>query len=113
MYIPTGKGLGYPPLTFTDPEVAANVNNSDTRDSVTEGPQILNYVGTYCKDYMTKWPRCLCEPESDWDNDHAYADKKQADSPPHVENEKPPIPSDWSDEENFWNGKAYEKSGTP
>ena len=79
---------------------------------MTEGPQILNYVGNYCKDCVIKWPRCLCEPESDWDNNHTYADKKQADSPPHVENEKPPIPSNWSDEENFWNGTAYEKSRT-
>ena len=62
---------------------------------------------------MTKWTRCLCEPESDWDNDHAYADKKLADSQPHVKNEKPPIPSNWSDEQNFWNGKAYEKSRNP
>ena len=34
------------------------------------------------------------------------------DSPLHVENEKHPLPSDWSDQENFWNGKAYEKSRT-
>ena len=65
MYIPTGKGLGYPPLIFTDPEVAADLTNSDTRDSVTEGPQILNYVANYCKDCTTKWPQCLYEPESD------------------------------------------------
>ena len=72
-YIPTGKGLGYPPLTFTDPEVAANLTNSDTRDSVTEGPQISNYVGNYCGACATKWPRCTCKPDSDWDDDHYYA----------------------------------------
>ena len=56
MYIPTGKGLGYPSLRFTDPKVAANLTDSDTRDSATEGPQILNnYVGEYCKDCVTKW----------------------------------------------------------
>ena len=47
MYIHTGKGFGYPPLIFTDPEVAMNLTDSDTRDSVTEGPQTLNYVGNY------------------------------------------------------------------
>ena len=113
IYIPTGKGLGYPPLIFTDPKVAANLTDSDTRDNVTEGPQISNYVGNYCKDCVTKWPRCLCKPESDWDDDHTYSVKTQMDNPPNVENEKPPIPSDWSDQENFWNGKTYERSRTP
>ena len=39
MYILAGKGFGYPPLIFTDPKVAANLTDSDTRDSVTEGPR--------------------------------------------------------------------------
>ena len=35
------------------------------------------------------------------------------DSPSNVKNDRHPIPSDWSDQENFWNGKAYEKSTGP
>ena len=35
------------------------------------------------------------------------------DSPSNVENNKPPIPSDWSDQEDFWKDKAYEKSTAP
>ena len=27
--IPTGEGLGYPPLVFTDPKIAANMHDSD------------------------------------------------------------------------------------
>ena len=77
MYISTGKELDYPSLIFTDLEVAANLSNSDPTNSVTEGPQLLDYVGNYCEDCVTKWPRCICEPESDWDNDHTYADKNR------------------------------------
>ena len=40
---------GYPSLIFTDPEVAANLAESDTRDSMTERPQILNYMETIAK----------------------------------------------------------------
>ena len=54
MYIPTDKGLGYPLLIFTDPQDAANLTDSDTRDSMMEGPKISNYVGNYCEDCMTK-----------------------------------------------------------
>ena len=69
--IPTGKGFSYPPLIFTDPEHAANIPDSDI-DSVTERPQISSYVGDYCEDCVTKWPRCICKPESDWDDDQNY-----------------------------------------
>ena len=91
-------------MIFTDPEYAANLPDSET-----EGHQIINYVGEYCEDCITKWSRCLCKPESDWDNDHTYAVRKQADSPPNVENDKYSIPSDWSDQEEFWNGKPSKK----
>ena len=55
-YIPTGKGLAYPPKILTDPDVAANLTISDTRDSVTEGPQISNYVGTIVKTVQLNGP---------------------------------------------------------
>ena len=57
-YIPTGKGSGYPPLIYTDPEVAANLIDSDT----TEIPQLNNnFIGEFCTICVTKWPRCLCK----------------------------------------------------
>ena len=112
MCIPTGKGFNYPPLIFTDPDHAANIPNSDI-DSVTEGLQISSYVGNYCEDCMTKWLRCICKPESDWDDDQNYIVETQTDSPSNVKNDKHPIPSDWSDQENVWYGKANEKSTGP
>ena len=99
-------------MIFTDPEHAANIPDSDI-DSVTEGPQISSYVGNYCEDCVTKWPRCICKPESDWDDDHNYTVRTQPDSLSNVKNDKNPIPSDLSNQENFWNGKAYEKSTGP
>ena len=80
MCILKGKGFNYPPLISTDPEFATNIPDSDM-DSVTEGPQIISYVGNYCEDCVTKWPRCICKLESDWDDDHNYAVMTQMDSP--------------------------------
>ena len=101
MYIQTGKGFGYPPVIFTDPEYTAILPDSET-----EGPQISSYVGNYCEDCVTKWPRYICKLESDRDDGHNYAVRTQTDSPSIVENNKHPIPSDWSNQENFWNSKA-------
>ena len=112
MCIPTDKGFNYPPLIFTDPEHAVNIPDSDI-DGVTEGPQISSYVGNYCEDCVKKWPRCICKPESDWGDDQNYIVETQMDSPSNVKSDRHPIPSDWSDQEHFWNGKAYEKSTGP
>ena len=83
MCIPTGNGFNYPPLIFTDPEHAANIPDSDI-ECVTEGPQISSHVGNYCEDCVTKWPRCICKPESDWDDDQNYIVMTQTDSPSDV-----------------------------
>ena len=64
--IPMCKGLGYPPLIFTDPEVAEKLTNSDTGHSETEGPQIPS-IGDYCRTCISKWSRCICKSGSDWD----------------------------------------------
>ena len=103
-YIQTGKGLGYPPMIFTDPDYAAKLPDSET-----EEPQIVNYVRDYCENCVSKWSRCICKPESDGNNDHTYTVRNQVDSPPNVESDKYPIPPDWSDQEEFWNGKPSKK----
>ena len=77
--IMTDKGFNYPPLIFTDPEHAGKVPDSDI-DSVTEGPKISSYVGNYCENCVTKWSRCVCKLESDWDDDQNYIVETQADS---------------------------------
>ena len=77
--IPTGKGYSYPPLIFTDPEHAANIPDIDI-NSVAERYQLSNYVGDYCEDCVTKWLRCICRPESDWDDDQNYTVRTQMDS---------------------------------
>ena len=111
-YIPTGKGFDYPPLIFTDPEHVANIPDCDI-DSVTERPRISNYVGDYCEDCVPEWPRCICKSESDWDDEQNYIVMTQTKSLSNVKNGRHPIPSDWSNQEDFWNGKAYERSAVP
>ena len=101
----TGKDFNYSPLIFIDPEHAANIPDSDI-DSGTERPKISSYVGNYCEECVTIWPRCICKPESDWDGDQNYIVETQMNSQSNGKNGRHPIPSDWSNQENFWNGKA-------
>ena len=106
-YKPTGKGFGYPPLIYTDPEVAANLTDSDT----IEIPQLdKNFIGEFCKICVTKWPRCLAKPKSDWDDDLTYTAKTQMEG---QSNEEYPLPSDWSDQERVWTRKTYEEMAKP
>ena len=78
-------------------------------DGVTERPQLDSYVGDYCKEYVIKWSRCISKPKSDWDDDQNYTVRTQTDSLSNVENNRHPIPSDWSDQEEFWDGKVSKK----
>ena len=109
MYIQTGKGFSYPPFIFTDPDHAINIPDSDTLGGVTERPQLDSYVGDYYEECVTKWSRCICKPESDWDGDQNYTVRTQMDSLSNVENNRHPIPSDWSDQEEFWNGNVSKR----
>ena len=78
-------------------------------DGVTERPQLDSYVKDYCEECVTKWSRCICKPESDWDDDQNYIVRTQTDSPSNVENNRHLIPSDCSDQEEFWNGKVSKR----
>ena len=93
MCILTGKGYSYLPLIFTDPEHATNIPDSDNKDSVTERAHLSSYVGDYCEECVTKWSRCICRPESDWDGDQIYTVRTQTDSPSNVGNNRHPKPS--------------------
>ena len=54
----------------------------------------------------------MCKPGSDWD-EHPINIITQTDTPSNRDqNNKHPLPSDWSDQENFLYGKEYEKSRT-
>ena len=74
-----GKGMGYLLKFFTDPKAAETLINSDTGDdSETENPHI-SFIGDCCSACINKWPRCICKPGSDWDEDPI--DIMQTDSP--------------------------------
>ena len=58
---------------------------------------------------ISKWLKCICKPSSDWYED--LIDVTQTDNPSNKDNnDKHSLPSDWSDKENFCNGKTYEKT---
>ena len=96
--------MGYPPKIFTSP----NYIDSDT-DIETIPPHIPN-LDEYCWTCISKKTWCICKPLSDWDAD--LIDITQPDSPnknDRDDRQEHPLPSDWSEQENFWNRKTYDK----
>ena len=84
-YIPTGKGMGYPPKSFTNPKVSETITHSDTgNDSEVEIPPHIPFIGDYCKTCISKWPRCICKPSSDWEENPI--DITQTNNPSNKEN---------------------------
>ena len=57
---------------------------------------------------ISKWSRCICKLGSDWGADPI--DITQPNIPSNNDKgDRCPLPLDWSDQENFWNGTDYEK----
>ena len=97
--------MGYPPKMFTSP----NYVDSDT--GIETIPLHIPNLDKYCQMCISKKTRCICKPLSTWDAD--LIDITQPDST-HKNNDGDDrqehlLPSDWSEQENFWNGKTYDK----
>ena len=102
-FINSGQGMGYPPKTFI---------GSDTDEDI---PPHIPGVEDCCRTCLTRKVRCTCKPMSDWTVD--LIDISQPDLPNpdnNVDNDRDDrqdqaLPSDWSDQDNIWLGKTYDK----
>ena len=97
-FINSGHRMGYPPKIFVD---------SDSDDDIPP------HIEDYCRTCLTKWVKCSCKPMSDWSVE--LIDITQLDLP-NPDNNKDrddeqdqALPSDWTDQDNFWSGKTYDK----
>ena len=103
-FIHSGQGMGYPPKTFID------------SDSDGEIPPHIPDLEDYCRTCLSRKVRCTCKPMSDWSA--ALIDITQLNHPNPDNNankndrddcQDQALPSNWSDQENFWLGKMYDK----
>ena len=100
-FINSGQGMGYPPKIFV---------GSDTEDDI---PLHIPILEDYCRTCLTKRVKCCCKPMSDWSAE--LIDVTQPDLPnPDNNNDRDDkqdqsLPSDWTDQDNFWSGKTYDK----
>ena len=97
-----GQGLGYPPKVFID-------SNSDQ-----EFPTHVPVLGDYYRTCLTEKVSCSCQPTSDWSGE--LRDTTQL-APPNTDNNQDredeqdnPLPSDWTDQDDFWLGKIYDQA---
>ena len=68
---------------------------------------------------LTRKVRCTCKPMSDWSADLIDITQPDPPNPDSTANndrddrQDQVLPSDWSDQDNFWSGKTYDKSQAP
>ena len=97
-FINSGHRMGYPPKIFAD---------SDSDDDS------LPHIEDYCRTCLTKRVKCSCKPMSDWSVE--LIDVTQLDLPnPDYNNDRDDeqdqgLPSNWTDQDNFWLGKTSDK----
>ena len=92
------KGWGSPPKVFID------------SDSDQEFPPHIPILEDYCRRFLTEKVRCSCQPTSTWSGE--LIDTTQL-APPNTDNNQDredvqdnPLPSDWTDQDDFWLGKT-------
>ena len=101
-FINHGQGLGYPPKIFID------------SDSDQGFPPHIPILEDYCRTCLTEKVRFSCQPTSDWSS--KLIDTTQL-APPNTDNNQDredvqdnPLPSDWTDQDDFWLGKTYDQA---
>ena len=102
-FINSSQRMGFPPKVFID---------SDTDQDI---PPHIPILEDHCRTCLTEKVRCSCHPKSDWSGE--LIDITQPD-PPNPDNNKDrddvqdqALPSNWTDQDNFWLGKTYDKAG--
>ena len=101
-FINNGQGLGFPPKIFID------------SDMDNEFPPHIPILEDYCRTCLREKIRCSCQPTSNWSGE--LIDVTQPDSPNTDTNQDrddvqdQALPSNWTDQDNFWLGKTYDKA---
>ena len=95
--------MGYPSKTFI---------GSDTDEDI---PPHISDIEDFCRTCLTRKVRCTCKPISDWSVDLIDITQLDPPNPDSTANndrddgQGQALPSDWSDQDNFWLGKTYDK----
>ena len=101
-FINHGQGLGYCPKAFIN-------SNSDQ-----EFPPHIPILEDYCRTCLTEKVRCSCQPMSDLSGELIGTTQP---APPNTDTNQDggyeqdnPLPSDWTDQDDFWLGKTYDQA---
>ena len=103
-FIHSGQGMGDSPKTFID-------SNSDN-----DIPPHIPDLEDYCRMCLSRKVRCICKPMSDWSVELIDITQPDHPSPDNNANnndkddiQDQALPSNWSDQDNIWLGKMYDK----
>ena len=96
------KGWGIPPKIFID------------SDSDQEFPPHIPILENYCRTCLTEKVGCSCQPTSVWSGelmDTTQLAPSNTDTNQDREDiQDNSLPSDWTDQDDFWLGKTYDKA---
>ena len=102
-FINSGQGMGYPPKTFIASDMDKDI------------PPHIPDLEDFCRTCLTRKVRCTCKPMSDWSADLIDITQLEPPNPDSTANndrddrQDNVLPSNWSDQDNFWSGKTYDK----
>ena len=101
-FINSNQGMGLPPKVFID---------SDTDQDI---PSQILILEDYCRTCLTEKVRCSCQPMSDWSGELINVTQPDLPNPDNNKNrddeQDQALPSNWTDQNNFWSGKTYDKA---
>ena len=102
-FINNGEGMGYPPKTFIGSDMDKDI------------PLHIPDLEDFCGMCLTRKVRCTCKPMSNWSVDLIDITQLDPPNPDSTTNndrddeQDQALPSDWSDQDNFWSDKTYDK----
>ena len=83
-------------------------------DTDQDFPPHIPILQDYCRTCLTEKVKCFCQPTSNWSGE--LIDITQV-APPNTDTNQDrediqdnPLPSDWTDQDDFWLGKTYDKA---
>ena len=83
-------------------------------DTDQDFPPHIPILQDYCRTCLTEKVKCFCQPTSNWSGE--LIDITQV-APPNTDTNQDrediqdnPLPSDWTNQDDFWSGKTYDRA---
>ena len=102
IFINSGQGMGFPPKAFIV---------GDTDQDI---PPHIPILEDHCRTCLTEKVKCSCKPMSNWSGELVNITQPDLPNPDNNKDrddeQDQALPSNWTDQDNFWSCKTYDKA---